>query len=128
MKSRNLAITKTFTFDSAHHLNDYPGKCRNVHGHTYKLEVTVRGNTDKNGLVMDFHDLDDIIKSDVLERIDHKYLNDIFDFNPTCENIGIWIWEEAAGKIIQAGCTLEKLVLWETPTSCVTINKEDMAL
>ncbi len=126
MKSRNVSITKVFTFDSAHHLNDYEGKCKNIHGHTYKLEVTVKGYTDSKGLVMDFHDLNDIVEEQVLVQIDHLYLNEVLDFNPTCENIGIWIWEQIVQRLPDKGPKLERLVLWETPTSFITIDKEDM--
>lgn len=126
MKSRKISVTKVFTFDCAHHLNDYEGKCRNVHGHTYKLEVTVKGVTDKNGLVIDFHDLNDMVEDKVLSHIDHKYLNEVFDFNPTCENTGLWIWEQIQKEIAGTGCSLEKILLWETPTSFITISKEDM--
>ena len=75
MKGRRIGITKVFTFDSAHHLNEYEGKCKNIHGHTYKLEVTLKGFTDKNGLVIDFHDLDDMVEEEILSQVDHKYLN-----------------------------------------------------
>ncbi|MDP4094466.1 MAG: 6-carboxytetrahydropterin synthase QueD [Bacillota bacterium] len=126
MESRRVSITKIFTFDSAHRLIDYQGKCKNIHGHTYKLEITVKGFTDNNGLVMDFHDLDDIVSNQVLSQIDHLYLNEVFDFNPTCENIGIWIWHEVAKHMHNQSSSMEKLVLWETPTSYITINKEDM--
>ncbi|HEX9058876.1 MAG TPA: 6-carboxytetrahydropterin synthase QueD, partial [Clostridia bacterium] len=83
MGALKTTITKVFTFDCAHHLNEYEGKCKNIHGHTYKLEVTVKGPVQKNGLVMDFHDLDAVVENEILEMIDHKYLNEIFDFNPT---------------------------------------------
>jgi 6-pyruvoyltetrahydropterin/6-carboxytetrahydropterin synthase len=126
MKSRKVSITKVFTFDSAHHLNEYDGKCKNIHGHTYKLEVTIKGYTDSNGLVMDFHDLKDIVEKYILEKIDHLYLNDIFEFNPTCENIGLWIWEEIEKRMPKQDERLERLVLWETPTSYVSIDREDM--
>ncbi len=125
MKGRTLNITKTFTFDSAHHLNNYSGKCKNIHGHTYKLEVTVKGPVGKNGLVIDFHDLNDIVEKNVLSHVDHKYLNDLFEFNPTCENLGLWIWDELLPEITEKGCCLEKIVLWETPTSYITVNRED---
>ncbi|MCX7747408.1 MAG: 6-carboxytetrahydropterin synthase QueD [Clostridia bacterium] len=126
MTKRKVSITKVFTFDCAHHLNDYEGKCKNIHGHTYKLEITVKGITDKNGLVMDFHDLDDLVNQKVLVHVDHKYLNECLEFNPTCENIGLWIWEQIIEDIHNAGCSLERIVLWETPTSFITIDKEDM--
>ena len=50
MKIGKVGISKVFTFDSAHHLNDYQGKCKNIHGHTYKLEVTLKGIPDKRDL------------------------------------------------------------------------------
>ncbi|AEV69782.1 6-carboxytetrahydropterin synthase QueD [Acetivibrio clariflavus] len=126
MKISKVSITKVFTFDSAHSLIDYPGKCKNIHGHTYKLEVTLKGMPDKNGLVIDFHDLNDLVENEILAQIDHKYLNDILDFNPTCEMLGLWIWDQIAKKIKDMECSLEKLVLWETPTSYITIDAKDM--
>lgn len=126
MKIGKISITKVFTFDSAHHLNDYPGKCKNIHGHTYKLEVTLKGIPDKNGLVIDFHDLSDLVEREILSKVDHKYLNDIFDFNPTCEMLGLWIWEQMSKSMSGMNCDLDKIVLWETPTSYITIEAKDM--
>ena len=127
MKIAKISITKVFTFDCAHHLNNYPGKCKNIHGHTYKLEVTLKGMPDKTGLVMDFHDLNDIVENEILTQIDHKYLNDILDFNPTCEMLGLWIWDQLLKRLEGLECSLEKVVLWETPTSYITIDAKDMA-
>lgn len=126
MKIGKISITKVFTFDSAHHLNDYPGKCKNIHGHTYKLEVTLKGIPDKNGLVIDFHDLSDLVEREILSKVDHKYLNDLFDFNPTCEMLGLWIWEQMSKSMSGMNCDLDKIVLWETPTSYITIEAKDM--
>jgi len=122
MSNRKIVITKVFTFDSAHHLNDYQGKCKNIHGHTYKLEVSVKGEVDKSGLVIDFHDLNDMVEGEILSYIDHRYLNELFDFNPTCELIGEWIWDEIVKRLPPTGCELTKLVLWETPTCSITIE------
>ncbi len=126
MKQREINITKVFNFDCAHHLNNYNGKCKNIHGHTYRLEITVKGAVKENGLVIDFHDLDDIVKINVLDYIDHRYLNELFEFNPTCELLGLWIWDNIDKAIAEASCSLEKLVLWETPTSFITLDREDM--
>jgi len=126
MNKRNLNITKIFTFDSAHHLMDYEGKCKNIHGHTYKLEVTLKGPVEKSGMVIDFHDMDRIVEDEVISYVDHKYLNDIFDFNPTCENIALWIWDKLDDFFKDMACSLEKVLLWETPTSFVTLEKKDM--
>ncbi|MDQ2086077.1 6-carboxytetrahydropterin synthase QueD [Herbivorax sp. ANBcel31] len=126
MKIGKIGISKVFTFDSAHHLKDYQGKCKNIHGHTYKLEITLKGTPDEKGFVIDFHDLDSIIEDEILSKIDHKYLNELFEFNPTCEMIGLWLWDEILKKISKLDPVLEKLVLWETPTSFITIDRKDM--
>ena len=72
-----IRITKQFTFETGHALYGYDGKCRNVHGHSYKLSVTVIGKpiTDKNhvkyGMVIDFTDLKAIVKEEVVDQFDH---------------------------------------------------------
>lgn len=115
-------ITKIFTFDSAHNLIDYDGACKNIHGHTYKLEVTFDGDLGLSGMIIDFHEIDQIVKEKILNEIDHCYLNEVFNFNPTCENIAIWIFEKIDLLINRDNCKLTKVVLWETPTSFVTIE------
>lgn len=73
----NIRITKQFNFETGHALYGYDGKCRNVHGHSYKLSVTVIGtpNTDKNhvkfGMVIDFSDLKKIVKEEIVDVFDH---------------------------------------------------------
>lgn len=121
--NRTIDITKIFTFDSAHKLEDYDGECKNLHGHTYKLEITIRGEIDHRGIVIDFNELKEIVKEKVIDVLDHKYLNEIFDFNPTCENILIWIFNEIDNAIKKDKCWLKKVVLWETPTSYATLER-----
>lgn len=110
-----LKITKQFTFDSAHKTK-YPEKCSKLHGHTYKLEITISGDIDENGFIMDFGKLKKIVNKEILEKLDHKYLNDLIE-NPTSENIVIWIKDNLETKISEQNKTLEKIKLWETPTS-----------
>ncbi len=119
---REISITKIFTFDSAHKINSCNGKCENLHGHTYKLEVTVFGKPDEFGLVMDFGELKKIVKDKVISYIDHKYLNEVFKFNPTCELIADWIWDKCKECLQNHNCKLHRITLWETPTSFVTIE------
>jgi 6-pyruvoyltetrahydropterin/6-carboxytetrahydropterin synthase len=88
-----MFVTKGFTFDAAHALTRYYGKCENLHGHTYRLEVTVEGPVHKNGMVVDFVLLKRIVKRVVLSKLDHQNLNDHFE-NPSAENIAVWIWEQ----------------------------------
>jgi len=121
---QNIAsITKVFTFNSAHSLPNYPGHCKNVHGHTYRLEVTIRGpvNTE-TGMVMDFYDLKSLVKEHIIKKLDHCYLNDVLPYIPTAENIAIWICRSLQNKVP----TLYKIKLWETPTSCVEVYVTDV--
>ncbi len=88
-----MLITKEFTFDSAHFLADYYGKCERVHGHTYKLAVTLEGEVQENGLLIDFALLKQIVKNRILNKLDHQMLNDIIPV-PSAENIAIWVWDK----------------------------------
>lgn len=88
-----MLVTKEFTFDSAHFLTNYYGKCERMHGHTYKLQVTVEGPVCENGLVIDFVVLKRIVKSQVLEKLDHQLLNDVIE-NPSAERLVVWIWDQ----------------------------------
>lgn len=73
-----MKITKIFTFDSSHMLDGHDGKCQNLHGHTYKLEITVsdgiiKGGA-KDGMVMDFTDLKAIVKQHITDPFDHAFI------------------------------------------------------
>lgn len=87
-----MFVTKEFTFDSAHFLTNYYGKCERVHGHTFKLQVTVEGKVQSNGLVIDFVVLKRIVKKHVLDKLDHHLLNDVVE-NPSAERVIVWIWD-----------------------------------
>ncbi len=73
----NLRVTKIFDFETAHALWGYDGKCKNIHGHSYKLTVSISGNVIndpddvKNGMIMDFTDLKKIINTNVVDEFDH---------------------------------------------------------
>ena len=73
-------LTKIFHFEAAHALNGYDGKCRNIHGHSYEMRVTVKGmplnepGNPKNGMVIDFHDLKAIVNQEVIEKLDHSFI------------------------------------------------------
>ena len=108
-----IRVTKIFTFETAHVLYNYDGKCKNMHGHSYKLFVTVKDepinelNHNKNGMVIDFGDLKKIVESEIINPWDHAVLVNaqrphrqlgenlereghrvIFcDYQPTCENM-----------------------------------------
>lgn len=88
-----MLVTREFTFDAAHFLTNYYGKCERMHGHTYKLQITLEGEVQSNGLVIDFVLLKRMVKKYVLEKLDHHLLNDVID-NPSAERMAMWIWDQ----------------------------------
>ena len=111
-----MKIFKSFTFDSAHFLPNVPEghKCKNVHGHTYRLTVFLEGELEPHlDWVIDFAELKKVINP-ILDEIDHKLLNDIEGLeNPTCEIIAIWLWDRIKDKMP----LLIKIELYENTTS-----------
>lgn len=115
-----ITVTKRFSFEACHHLPYYKGACHNIHGHSYKLDVTVGGeviedkNNEKCGMIIDFKDLKEIVNR-VVNHLDHSNLNEYFE-NPTAENmvneIGIIISHNLPNNIY-----LVSVKLWETDTS-----------
>jgi 6-pyruvoyltetrahydropterin/6-carboxytetrahydropterin synthase len=129
--NKRVLISKEFTFDSAHHLHCYEGKCQNLHGHTYRLQVVVSGRTDERGLTIDFSDIKRITKLHIIDRLDHQYLNEVLPLmNTTAENMVVWIYEQLHAVIeteySTAGIRLEEIRLWETPTSYAAITRSMM--
>jgi len=118
---RRISVTKIFTFDAAHRLNDYDGPCANIHGHTYKLEVTVGVHElDYQDMVIDFSRLKEIVENVVLERFDHVFINDQVNYNPTAENMALDIHHS----LCAAGLNVDKIRLWETPTSYAEVRDD----
>ncbi len=113
-----MQIFKTFTFDSAHFLPHVPEghKCKEIHGHTYRMTVYIEGPLDPHiGWVADFADIKKAIEP-IVKIVDHRLLNDLPGLeNPTCENIAVWLWNRIKEKIP----ALVKIELHETPTSGV---------
>ncbi len=93
-----MRIGRVFHFDAAHFLLRYKGKCEQLHGHTYRLEVVVEGDKKENDMVMDFSELKNIVEETVLCKLDHGNMNEIFE-NPTAENIVEWIFDELNRKL-----------------------------
>jgi 6-pyruvoyltetrahydropterin/6-carboxytetrahydropterin synthase len=116
------SVTCSFTFEAAHRLAWHPGKCRNLHGHSYRLEVTVAGPLDDNGVVVDFDLLREIVEREVIGQWDHRDLNQVLD-NPTAELLAHRAWELLAA----AGVDLAALRLWETADSSVALTAGDDA-
>ncbi|MBI4407685.1 MAG: 6-carboxytetrahydropterin synthase QueD [Candidatus Kerfeldbacteria bacterium] len=110
-------VTKEFTFAAAHFLTKYHGKCEQLHGHNYRLHVTVTGSLNADDLVVDFVELKAIVKAHVIDQLDHTNLNDKFP-NPTCELLAQWIFEQ-----LKPVCAVSSVQLWETDTSSVSYHE-----
>lgn len=113
-----ITVTKIFEFEAAHHLPNYEGDCRNMHGHTYKLEVTVTGVVSMgSGMIVDFKELKEFVQHRVLGTLDHSLLND-FVGNPTAERLVAFIQGRLSqGMESLVRCELVKIRLWETSNS-----------
>ncbi|MBM3813234.1 MAG: 6-carboxytetrahydropterin synthase QueD [Acidimicrobiia bacterium] len=112
-------VSVTQTFAAAHQLRNYKGKCENLHGHNYKVEVTLESEElNRTGLVADFSDLKRLMKA-VIDRLDHRYLNEVppFDvWNPSAENIALHFYQEVCGGL-EDGVRVSQVKVWETETS-----------
>ena len=137
-----IRLTKEFTFEAAHFLEGYDGACREIHGHSYRLFVTIKGEpvgeegNPKLGMVMDFGDLKRIVNNEIVDRLDHSFvLRDseqnaelraalgakfskivIVDYQPTCENM-LADFAARLQKALPANVQLYSLRLHETATS-----------
>ena len=111
------------SFSSAHHLLNYKGKCENMHGHNWKVEVTLRGNElDKSNILVDFKVLKREV-NDIVEYLDHKDLNELPEFSnesPSSEFIARYIYKKTKEKFIQT----YRVDVWETPTSRASYFEE----
>lgn len=109
-------------FDAAHALRGYQGECQRLHGHTWDVEVTVRGDRlDHVGIVYDFKTLKDDLAA-VLEPLDHAYLNEVPPFderNATAEHLSRFLYEQLAARIGDAVEVVEVSV-WESPIARIT--------
>jgi 6-pyruvoyltetrahydropterin/6-carboxytetrahydropterin synthase len=115
-------------FSSAHQLRGYRGKCENLHGHNYKIEIYARGNELNNiGLLVDFVELKQAADELVL-YLDHKNLNELEPFvvekNPSAENVARFVLERLAAKINDERVQIYKVRCFETPTSVATYTAE----
>lgn len=143
-----IRLTKEFRFECAHALTGYDGKCSRIHGHSYKLLVTIKGMTcsAKNGMVIDFRDIKSMVESSIIDKFDHSlvlsneaplaselkesYPNVILlDGRPTCENLILLIVRTLKGQMESdfkfKDFTLQSVRLWETNTSYAEWCEED---
>jgi 6-pyruvoyltetrahydropterin/6-carboxytetrahydropterin synthase len=116
------------TFAAGHALRGYKGKCENIHGHNYRVRVTLTGGSlDQVGLLYDFVNLKQAIGG-VIRSLDHKFLNEFPPFdvlNPSAENIAKYFYEQAAKQLPQAanGARLASVTVWESDTTFATYRE-----
>jgi len=149
VKKESIRVTRRFTFDMAHALYGYDGPCKNIHGHTYCLHVTIMGcpiqepDDPKNGMVMDFGNLKELVKRAVTDSFDHalvlngnsphanievlrvQFEKIIFlPFQPTCENL-LLEFKNRLAHFFDAHHQLVCMKLEETPSASAEWRKED---
>ena len=113
------------TFSSGHALRGYKGKCETVHGHNYKVRVTLEGpELDSIGLLFDFTHLKQVIRG-IVGVVDHKFLNDLPPFdviNPSAENLAKYFYDETSRQMSASpeGARIAQVIIWETDTSSAT--------
>lgn len=111
------------TFSAGHALRGYRGKCENVHGHNYRVRVTLEGpQLDKIGLLVDFTRIKQTLRA-VIAGLDHQFINDLEPFqtlNPSAENLAKYFYDQVSGQLhhdLPPGARVRDVVLWETDTS-----------
>ncbi|NIQ95254.1 MAG: 6-carboxytetrahydropterin synthase QueD [Desulfuromonadales bacterium] len=114
-------------FAAAHNLVNYQGDCENLHGHNWKVEVTVSARElDKAGLGIDFK----VLKKrtgEILDTLDHKYLNDLDPFrehSPSSENISRYLFDQLASKLDDDNVRVDKVTVWESDNACAAYTRD----
>jgi 6-pyruvoyltetrahydropterin/6-carboxytetrahydropterin synthase len=109
------------TFAAGHALRNYKGKCENVHGHNYRVRITMQGDhLDSTGLLVDFLDVKSLIGG-VVDYLDHQFINDLPPFdelNPSAENIAKYFYDRVSGGLKnEVPVRVSEVTIWETDTS-----------
>lgn len=122
-------VSVEYTFAAGHALRGYKGKCENVHGHNYKVQLIVGGEQlDSAGLLMDFVEVKRAIRA-LVEKLDHRFLNDVAPFdklNPSAENIAKYFWDELSPVVQNRGLAVEAVTIWETDTTSATYRPKPL--
>lgn len=123
-----FSIKVEAVFSSAHNLRGYKGKCEELHGHNWKIEVVVsRDKLDETGMVLDFKYLKTKLNK-MLEKLDHKYLNNVSYFkkiNPTSENIAKYIYDSLKSQVFRHKTWRTRQSLWRASLKSVTVWEND---
>jgi 6-pyruvoyltetrahydropterin/6-carboxytetrahydropterin synthase len=116
-------VTIETGFSGAHVLRGYTGKCGRLHGHNWKVVVTLATDRlDDVGMAVDFAKVKEETRA-ILAQVDHTYLNEVFPFtelNPTAENIAKWLWEMLAKRIEGSAVAVSRVTVWESDSACAS--------
>jgi 6-pyruvoyltetrahydropterin/6-carboxytetrahydropterin synthase len=111
------------TFAAGHALRNYRGKCENVHGHNYRVLVTIQGQQlDSIGLLVDFVEVKKLMNR-VVDRLDHQFINDLAPFdeiNPSAENMAKYFYDEISAGLGESPVRVGEVRIWETDTASAT--------
>lgn len=116
-----MTVVKRISFDAAHFLPNYEGKCKNMHGHHWVVELGVKGPVDpETGMVIDFSILGGLLGT-LKNKLDHTLLNDTIP-NPTAENLCSYVKDFEAGVLEEEGFKLTFIKVWETEDSYAVLE------
>jgi 6-pyruvoyltetrahydropterin/6-carboxytetrahydropterin synthase len=114
-------------FAAAHQLRGYKGKCENMHGHNWRVQVSVMAERlNEIDIAMDFHDLRKIA-GEVVAPLDHSFLNEVFPFtekNPSSENVAKWIFDSLKKKINDGNIRMAAVTVWESETASASYYED----
>lgn len=115
------------SFSAAHQLRGYMGKCEQLHGHNWKVQVHVTAEKlNEIDIAMDFHDLRRLT-NEIIAPLDHTYLNEVFPFtekNPSSENIAKWIYDQLTKRINNEGIEVSAVTVWESDSASATYYED----
>ncbi len=122
-------LTIKTQFPAAHRLRGYQGKCENLHGHNWKVEVTIASERLNDlGLAIDFKELKQKVGK-ILEEFDHQFLNDLPPFrevNPSSENIARHIFDRLCEKLTEPHLQVDQVAVWESDTACAIYSRKPL--
>ena len=120
-------LTIETSFSAAHQIRGYKGKCEDLHGHNWKVQVHVLADKlNEIDIAIDFHDLKRHT-NEIIEQLDHVFLNDIFPFteiNPSSENIARWIFDSLKRKINDENVRVSAITVWESDSASATYYED----
>lgn len=113
-------------FAAAHQLRGFKGACEQLHGHNWKVEVSVAGeNVSEDGMLIDFQLVKGAAK-EALEHLDHRFLNDLEPFrtrNPSSENIARFLFDVLSGRLNRPGLKVTRVAAWESDSACAVYSE-----